>query len=279
MTSTVGSTSSGAAIAITQLRHTFTTSSGPVIVFDEVNGAIDGGEFVAILGPSGCGKSTLLRIVAGLLRPSAGSVSIDQLAVTKPSRDIGMVFQEDPLLEWRTIIQNVLLPAEIKGLKKRDVIERASDLLGQVGLGDFLHARPSQLSGGMKQRVAICQALAYEPRLLLMDEPFGALDALTRRQMQFDLQDLWTGIRNTVLFVTHGIDEAVLLADRVLVMSPRPSRIVKEYAIDLPRPRTSGTARSAAYLAIVKDIEELFETLGVLHDEKSAAPAGGASHA
>lgn len=278
MTSTVGGYSSGAAIAITQLRHTFTTSSGPVTVFDEVNGAIEGGEFVAILGPSGCGKSTLLRIVAGLLRPSAGSISIDRLAVTKPSRDIGMVFQEDPLLEWRTVIQNVLLPAEIKGLKKRDVIERASELLGQVGLGDFLDARPSQLSGGMKQRVAICQALAYEPRLLLMDEPFGALDALTRRQMQFDLQDLWTGIRNTVLFVTHGIDEAVLLADRVLVMSPRPSRIVKEYMIDLPRPRTSGTARSAEYLAIVKDIEDLFETLGVLHDEKSAA-AGGARHA
>jgi NitT/TauT family transport system ATP-binding protein len=265
----------GSTIEITGVSHTFPARSGPVVVFDEVNCTLNAGELCAILGPSGCGKSTLLRILAGLIRPSFGHVTIDGARVTRPGHDVGMVFQEDGLLEWRTIFENTMLPAEIKKIKKSTVADRAHRLLKQVGLGDFENARPSQLSGGMKQRAAICQALVYEPRLLLMDEPFGALDALTRKQMQLDLQSLWLQLGNTVVFVTHSIEEAVLLADRILVMSPRPARVIKEYKVDLPRPRNNVTARSQVYLDTVQDIEELFENLGVLNEEGVGAAATG----
>lgn len=264
--------SPGASVEIAGVSHTFKVKGGSVAVFDEVNCDLMAGEFVAILGPSGCGKSTLLRILAGLIQPSVGHIAVDGKRVERPGRSVGMVFQEDGLLEWRSIFENVMLPAEIKGIQKTTVATRARDLLTQVGLGDFQDARPSQLSGGMKQRAAICQALVYEPRLLLMDEPFGALDALTRKQMQFDLQSLWLNVRNTVVFVTHSIEEAVLLADRILVMSPRPARIIREYKLDLPRPRTRETAGSNAYIETVRDIEKLFESLGVLRQDGVALP-------
>lgn len=256
--------STGASVEIKAVSHTFKVKGGSVTVFDEVNCELKSGEFVAILGPSGCGKSTLLRILAGLIKPSVGNVAVDGKRVERPGRSVGMVFQEDGLLEWRSIFENVMLPAEIKGIRKTTVDAHARELLTQVGLGDFQDARPSQLSGGMKQRAAICQALVYEPRLLLMDEPFGALDALTRKQMQFDLQSLWLNVRNTVVFVTHSIEEAVLLADRILVMSPRPARVIREYKVDLPRPRNRETAGSNEYIETVRDIEKLFESLGVL---------------
>lgn len=256
--------STGASVEIKAVSHTFKVKGGSVTVFDEVNCELKSGEFVAILGPSGCGKSTLLRILAGLIKPSVGHVAVDGKRVERPGRSVGMVFQEDGLLEWRSIFENVMLPAEIKGIRKTTVDAHARELLTQVGLGDFQDARPSQLSGGMKQRAAICQALVYEPRLLLMDEPFGALDALTRKQMQFDLQSLWLNVRNTVVFVTHSIEEAVLLADRILVMSPRPARVIREYKVDLPRPRNRETAGSNEYIETVRDIEKLFESLGVL---------------
>jgi NitT/TauT family transport system ATP-binding protein len=264
--------SPGASVEIAGVSHTFKVKSGSVAVFDEVNCDLTAGEFVAILGPSGCGKSTLLRILAGLIQPSVGHVAVDGKRVERPGRSVGMVFQEDGLLEWRSIFENVMLPAEIKGIQKTTVATRARELLTQVGLGDFQDARPSQLSGGMKQRAAICQALVYEPRLLLMDEPFGALDALTRKQMQFDLQSLWLNVRNTVVFVTHSIEEAVLLADRILVMSPRPARVIREYKVDLPRPRNRETAGSNTYLETVRDIEKLFESLGVLRQDGVALP-------
>jgi NitT/TauT family transport system ATP-binding protein len=264
----------GSTIDICGVSHTFETRSGPVVVFDEVNCTLESGELVALLGPSGCGKSTLLRILAGLIKPSYGHVTVDGARVTKPGREMGMVFQEDGLLEWRTVFQNLMLPAEIKKIKKSEVADRAHQLLAQVGLGEFENVRPSQLSGGMKQRAAICQALVYEPRLLLMDEPFGALDALTRKQMQLDLQSLWLQVCNTIVFVTHSIEEAVLLADRILVMSPRPSRVLKEYTVELPRPRNSDTARDEVYLDTVRDIEALFESLGVLNEHGVAAQSG-----
>jgi NitT/TauT family transport system ATP-binding protein len=267
----------GATVEIVGVSHTFPSKRGPVRVFDEFDSAVAAGEFIAILGPSGCGKSTLLRIVAGLVHPSQGDVRLDGIRVVRPGRSVGMVFQDDALLEWRTAVENVMLPAEIKGIAKSVLAPRALELLAQVGLGEFTDARPSQLSGGMKQRVAICQALVYEPRLLLMDEPFGALDALTRKQMQLDLQTLWRDLGNTVLFVTHSIEEAVLLADRVLVMSPRPARLVKEYRIDLPRPRSSETERAPEYLDAVRDIEQLFGSLGVLRQEALVAPGAHAA--
>lgn len=270
----VDDASLGARVEITSVSHTFQVKGGSIAVFDEVNCDLTAGEFVAILGPSGCGKSTLLRILAGLIQPSSGYVAVDGKRVERPGRSVGMVFQEDGLLEWRSIFENVMLPAEIKGIRKATVAVRARELLTQVGLGDFQDVRPSQLSGGMKQRAAICQALVYEPQLLLMDEPFGALDALTRKQMQFDLQSLWLNVRNTVVFVTHSIEEAVLLADRILVMSPRPARVIKEYRVDLPRPRTRETAGSEAYIETVRDIEKLFESLGVLRQEGVAMPDG-----
>ena len=260
----VAESSTGASVEIKAVSHTFKVKGGSVTVFDGVNCELKSGEFVAILGPSGCGKSTLLRILAGLIKPSVGHVAVDGKRVERPGRSVGMVFQEDGLLEWRSIFENVMLPAEIKGIRKTTVDAHARELLTQVGLGDFQDARPSQLSGGMKQRAAICQALVYEPRLLLMDEPFGALDALTRKQMQFDLQSLWLNVRNTVVFVTHSIEEAVLLADRILVMSPRPARVIQEYKVDLPRPRNRETAGSNEYIETVRDIEKLFESLGVL---------------
>jgi NitT/TauT family transport system ATP-binding protein len=195
------------------------------------------GEFVAIVGPSGCGKSTLLRLIAGLLRPTEGEVFTNGHAVTRPVTDLGIVFQNPVLLEWRNVLDNVLVQVELRGQRAAAYRERAVTLLEAVGLGDFLRSRPRELSGGMRQRTSIVRALIHDPPLLLMDEPFGALDALTREQMRIDLEALWLRTRKTVLFVTHSIDEAVLLADRVVVMSPRPGRAVAELVVDLPKPR------------------------------------------
>lgn len=234
------------------------------MVLDDVSCTIEPGEIVAILGPSGCGKSTLLRIAAGLIRPTRGAVAIDGAPVLRPGRSVGMVFQEDALLEWRTVLQNVLLPAQIRGMSGPAMEQRACGLLETVGLLRFRGVRPSQLSGGMKQRAALCQAMLCEPRLLLMDEPFGALDALTRKQMQYELQQLWSRLSNTVVLVTHSIEEAVLLADRVIVFSPRPGRFVQELRSRLPRPRTADAERMQAFGESVQAIEHLFEELGVL---------------
>ena len=199
---------------------------------------VDKGEFVALVGESGCGKSTLLKIVAGLIPGGRGVVTVDGSEVGGPRRDVGIVFQKPQLLEWRRVLENVLLPVEIFGLNRQVYAERARRLLTLAGLGDFLTKYPYELSGGMQQRAALCRALITEPALLLTDEPFGALDALTRQKMGLELLRLWEAWRATILFVTHDIEEAVLLADRVLVMSPRPGRIVEDVRVDLPRPRT-----------------------------------------
>ncbi len=195
-------------------------------------------EFVTLVGPSGCGKSTLLMMVSGLILPTAGAIHFDGSAVQAPHPEVGLVFQNPVLMPWRTIIQNVLLPIEVL---RRDVAayrRQARDLMALVGLDGFEHAAPRELSGGMQQRAAICRALIHNPRVLLMDEPFAALDAMTREELGMELQRLWGEHRKTVLFVTHSIPEAVLLADRVVVMTARPGRVAEVIPVDLPRPRT-----------------------------------------
>jgi NitT/TauT family transport system ATP-binding protein len=227
------------------------------------------GEFVAIVGPSGCGKSTLLRLVAGLIPASEGEIEADGKLVRGPVTELGFVFQQPVLLEWRTALQNVLFQMEMRGHRPAPFRERAMALLEQVGLADFASSYPHQLSGGMRQRVALARALVHEPRLLLMDEPFGALDALTREQMRVDLEALWMRRRMTVVFVTHSVDEAVLLADRVIVMTPRPGRIDRILDISIPRMRGLAARRDPAFLEREEEITELFLARGVL--QRSAA--------
>jgi len=210
--------------------------------------AIREGEFLTIVGPSGCGKSTLLRIVAGLHLASAGDVRVDGRIVDRPQTNLGIVFQSPVLLDWRTALDNVLVQVELRGLDPRAYKDRALSMLEQVGLKDFADRYPYELSGGMRQRVAIARALIHDAPLLLMDEPFGALDALTREQMRLDLEALWLATRKTVLFITHSIDEAVLLADRVVVMSPRPGKIECVMDIALSRPRGLEARRAPAFV-------------------------------
>jgi len=238
--------------------------------------AIREGEFLTIVGPSGCGKSTLLRIVAGLHLASAGDVRVDGRIVDRPQTNLGIVFQSPVLLDWRTALDNVLVQVELRGLDPREYKERALRMLEQVGLRDFADRYPYELSGGMRQRVAIARALIHDAPLLLMDEPFGALDALTREQMRLDLEALWLATRKTVLFITHSIDEAVLLADRVVVMSPRPGKIECVMDIALSRPRGLEARRAPAFFEAAAGITEIFLARGVLHGA-GATPIEGDS--
>src|SRR5207245_6433811 len=232
--------------------------------------AIHEGEFLTIVGPSGCGKSTLLRIVAGLHLASAGDVRVDGRIVDRAQTNLGIVFQSPVLLDWRTALDNVLVQVELRGLDPRAYKERALRMLEQVGLRDFADRYPFELSGGMRQRVAIARALIHDAPLLLMDEPFGALDALTREQMRLDLEALWLATRKTVIFITHSIDEAVLLAGRVLVMSPRPGRIAGIMEPKLPRPRGLEARRSREFAEATERITEIFLARGVLHAAAAA---------
>ncbi len=232
---------------------------------DRIDLTIHEGEFLAIVGPSGCGKSTLLRLVAGLHLASTGEVRVDGRIVDGPQTNLGIVFQSPVLLEWRTALDNVLVQVELRGLDPRAYRERALRLLDQVGLGEFAYRYPHELSGGMRQRVAIVRALIHDAPLLLMDEPFGALDALTREQMRLDLEALWLATRKTVLFITHSIDEAVLLADRVIVMSPRPGALERVMDIRLPRPRGLEARRAPEFVQAAESITDIFLARGVLH--------------
>jgi NitT/TauT family transport system ATP-binding protein len=256
----------GAAVDISGLSKIYETrDDGDVVAIEKVDLRFEPGTFVAVVGPSGCGKSTLLSLLAGLTSASTGTIAIDGEVIGKPHPKTGVVFQSDLLLYWRSVLDNILLPIEIKKLDLAKYRLRAEELLEQVGLKGFGNKYPSELSGGMRQRVAICRALIQEPELLLMDEPFGALDALTREQMIMDLQAMWSRVQNTVLFITHGIDEAVFLADRVLVMSPRPGKIDLDLRIDMPRPRQwSKVHEDKAFHGYVRQIREIFEAKGVL---------------
>ena len=240
-------------IALDRVGMTYAADSGPVEALRDVSLTVGQGEFVALVGPSGCGKSTLLRLVAGLRPATTGAIAVDGTPVRGPIRAVGMVFQAPVLLRWRTVLDNVLLPAELAGLEARSYRDRALALLELVGLAEFAAKRPAELSGGMQQRASLCRALLLDPPLLLMDEPFGALDAMTRDEMNLELLRVWGeagasgpgGARKTILFVTHSIPEAVFLADRIVVMSPRPGRIATIAPVGLPRPRTVEIRTSA----------------------------------
>src|SRR5947209_14726283 len=239
---------------------------GEVHALIEIDLSIEAGEFVSIVGPSGCGKSTLLMLVSGLIPPTTGAIEVDARAVKGAIANVAVVFQRDVLLDWRTVLANVLLPVEIKKLDPASHRRKARELLRSVGLGEFEEKYPAELSGGMRQRVAICRALVQDPGLLLMDEPFGALDALTREQMNLDLQRMWLRDRNTVIFITHSIEEAVLLADRVVVMTSRPARIADILELDLPRPRGAHTRSEKQFVDCVERIRRHFMALGVLSE-------------
>jgi len=237
-----------------------------VQALEDVTVDVPAGRFVSILGPSGCGKSTFLRCVAGLEPIGSGELSVDGRAVAGPPDGVGMVFQRDALLEWRDIRRNVLLPIEFARKPVARYEEKVRQLLALTGLAAFAGSYPRELSGGMRQRAAICRALVDDPGLLLMDEPFGALDALTRDQMNVELQRIWSETRNTVLFVTHGIAEAVFLADVVMVFSPRPGRVVETLEIDLPRPRTLAVRETEAFGRYVRHIRGLFQRMGLIDE-------------
>ncbi len=224
------------------------------------------GEFVSIVGPSGCGKSTLLMLVAGLIPATSGEIVIQGQRVVRPYTEVGVVFQQDALLAWRSVLDNVLLQIDVRRLDRRRHEPAARALLTRTGLAGFESYYPAELSGGMRQRVALCRALVHDPPLLLMDEPFGALDALTREQMVLDLQRLWLEERKTVLFITHSIWEAIFLADRVVVMSPRPGRIASVLEIDLPRPRRLAMRESPAFGRYVAEVREHFQAFGLLSE-------------
>jgi len=237
---------------------------------------ISGGEFVSLIGPSGCGKSTLLRIVGDLISPSAGTVTVNGKTAeqARRDRDYGMVFQAPVLFDWRTVEDNVKLPLEILGQDAATRSARAREMLELVELGDFLKHHPYQLSGGMQQRVAIARALAFQPSILLMDEPFGALDEMTRERMNSEVLRIWQQTGTTILFVTHSIPEAVFLSSRVVVMSPRPGRITKVIPIDLPRPRNEDTRETRRYFELVTVVREaLRRGGGSLDDAATVDPA------
>ena len=240
------------------------TYGGKVTALEEVDFAVQPGEFVSVLGPSGCGKSTLLALASGLAFPTRGEVKVGGKKVEKPVTDIGIVFQTDVLLDWRRALGNVLMQIEMRGLDPAQYRSDALQLLRQVGLAGFEEKYPFELSGGMRQRVALCRALIHKPALLLMDEPFGALDALTREQMVYLLHRIWNETRKSVVFVTHDIQEAVFLADRVIVMTPRPGRIAEVLEVDLPRPRAAATKETPGFLSLVAHIRNLFLKTGVL---------------
>jgi NitT/TauT family transport system ATP-binding protein len=239
--------------------RSLTKRFGELEVLRDISVSIDDGEFVALVGPSGCGKTTFLRIVSGLESANSGTVSVDGATVTRPGRDRGFVFQSDCLLPWRSVLDNTVVGLELAGRVGAVDLDRTRKLLALVGLAGFESYFPRQLSGGMRQRVNLARARAIDPKILLMDEPFSALDAQTREIMQAELQRIWEEGRKTVLFVTHQIDEAVFLSDRVLVFARRPGRILEDVRIDLPRPRTLATKREPGFVALVDHIWRLIE--------------------
>jgi len=225
-------------IEIAGVSKTCRTRDGEVPSLRLIDCAIHDGEFLVLVGPSGCGKTTLLKIIAGLLPPSEGQICVDGSRVTQPHGGVGIVFQSAVLLPWRSVLGNVMMPVEVKNLPRCTYASRATTLLKMVGLEGFEHKYPWQLSGGMQQRVAICRALACDPKIVLMDEPFGALDAMTRERMNIELQHIQLATKKTILLITHSIPEAVFLADRILVMSKRPGTIAAMYDVPLERPRS-----------------------------------------
>ena len=243
---------------VTQLQKRYASrDGGEIVALSDVSLDIYDGEFLSVVGPSGCGKSTLLHIMAGVLDRTSGELLLRGQPIDGPRREIGIVFQEPLLLPWRTVLDNVLLPIEVHKLPIDRFRPRALELLELTALSAFANKYPQELSGGMQQRVSIARALVHDPTILLMDEPFGALDAMTREQMNLDLMKIWAGSGKTILLITHSIPEAVLLGDRVVVMSPRPGRISEVIDIDLPRPRTLNITATPAFGAYAERVRNL----------------------
>src|ERR1700757_491387 len=251
-------------IRLQNVGKTYQTKSGVIEACADVTIDIRQSEFVAIVGPSGCGKTTILKMVAGLIPYSSGTITIGDKLVDRPQTDVGIVFQDAIMLDWRNVLSNVKLQIDIRHMDRVKYETIATNLLNATGLRGFEKRRPCELSGGMRQRVAICRALVHNPSLLLMDEPFGALDALTRDQMNLDLQRIWYENKKTVLFVTHSIPEAVFLADRVFVMAPSPTKIRESIEIKLPRPRNLEIRETPEFTAYIHRITQLFYQMGIL---------------
>ncbi|MEO9340807.1 ABC transporter ATP-binding protein [Mesorhizobium sp. SB112] len=248
-------------IEVSGLNKIYETREGEAIrALHEVNFSIAEGEFVTVVGPSGCGKTTLLKILAGILRRTSGDVVLNGKPTDGPSRQVGVVFQAPVLLPWRTVIKNILLPSELHGKVSNERIDRARGLIEMVGLKGFEQKYPNELSGGMQQRVGIARALAHDPSFLLMDEPFGALDAMTRENMNLDLLRIRSESGKTIFLVTHSIPEAVFLGDRVIVMSPRPGRIAEILDVDVPKPRRLEMINSERFGQIVSRIRTHFNS-------------------
>ena len=264
----------GVPITIRRVSKTFGQDTDrPFLALKEVSVEIAAGEFVSVVGPSGCGKSTLMLMVAGLLKRTRGDIVIGGTEVTQPITDVGIAFQDHLLLDFRTALANVTLHADIRRLPRKEIEARARELFAQLRLTGAIDKYPRQLSGGMRQRVSLIRTLVHDPPLLLMDEPFGALDALTRLQVRTDLEALWLRRRPTVLFITHSVEEAVGLSDRILVMGPSPGEVVDEIRIDLPRPRPIVLGDVPQFSAYVDRIHKQFERLGVLQGIDTTAGA------
>jgi NitT/TauT family transport system ATP-binding protein len=255
-------------VTIDGLDMVYPSRSGSNVALKNVALDIGAAEFVSLLGPSGCGKSTLVRCVAGLERPTRGQIVIDGKPVITPPDNMALVFQRDVLLDWLTVVRNVLLPSKIRGLPATEWLPKAQQLLDVMGLSDFENSYPWELSGGMRQRVAICRALLLNPSLLMMDEPFGALDAMTRDELNLELQRVWLMDAKTVLFVTHSIPEAVFLSDRIVVMSRSPGRVIDVVTVDLPRPRDLSIRETPEFIRYVASIRATFETLGIVRGSR-----------
>jgi NitT/TauT family transport system ATP-binding protein len=245
-------------IRLDHVEKTYRTRRGDLVhAVEDITLEVGLNDFVTLVGPSGCGKSTLLKLVAGLVPMTRGTIHVRDQLVLEPFPDVGFVFQQPVLLPWRTVLDNVLFSIEMLGLDPRQYRKPAGDLLELTGLAGFETKYPRELSGGMQQRVAICRALLPDPSLLLMDEPFGALDAMTREEMSLELLRIWEERKKTILFVTHSIPEAILLADRVVVMTPRPGRIARVIDVDLPRPRTMDLEFDPRFKAHSDDVRSL----------------------
>jgi NitT/TauT family transport system ATP-binding protein len=253
-------------ISIQNVKKVYQTRTGPLHALGPIDLSVRQGEFISIVGPSGCGKSTLLLLIAGLLEFETGEIRIKDSKVTGPQTDIGIVFQTPVLVDWRDVLGNVMLQIEMRKLNKQDYISRARELLDSVGLKEFEKRYPYELSGGMQQRTAFCRALIHDPPLVVMDEPLGALDAMTREQMRVDLEKLWLKTKKTVIFVTHSIPESIQLSDRVVVFTPRPGLIERVIDIDLPRPRTMAVRESPEFQRYVHELTSIFMSFGVLKE-------------
>lgn len=256
----------GKTVEVSGVTHVFDAQQGEITALEGVSFDIRSGEFVSLIGPSGCGKSTLLMLIGGLLMPTRGTISIEGARVVRPETNLGIVFQNSVLLAWRSALNNVLLQLEMRGIAASKHRERALAMLASVGLEGFADRLPHELSGGMQQRVSICRALIHDPPLLLMDEPFGALDAITRDQMALDFQQMWADGKKTVILVTHSISEAVFLSDRIIVLTPRPGRIDSVVDVDLPRPRHLSLREEPQFAEYLRFLRERFLVHGVLRD-------------